>query len=59
MGKLGGFLEIQRQEKELREISDRIKDFNEIDIPLNNDYIKTQAARQWRMEKSIGFVTFN
>ncbi len=45
MGKLGGFLEIQRQEKELREISDRIKDFNEIDIPLNNDYIKTQAAR--------------
>ena len=45
MGKLGGFLEIHREEKKIREISDRIKDFNEIDIPLNDEYIKTQAAR--------------
>ena len=45
MGKLGGFLEIEREEKKIREISDRIKDFNEIDIPLNDEYIKTQAAR--------------
>ena len=45
MGKLGGFLEIHREEKKIREISDRIKDFNEIDIPLNDEYIETQAAR--------------
>lgn len=45
MGKLGGFLEIEREEKKIREISDRIKDFNEIDIPLNDEYIETQAAR--------------
>jgi len=45
MGKLGGFLEIHREEKKIREISDRIKDFNEIDVPLNDEYIKTQAAR--------------
>ena len=45
MGKLGGFLEIKREEKKIREISDRIKDFNEIDVPLNDEYIKTQAAR--------------
>lgn len=45
MGKLGGFLEIEREEKKIREISDRIKDFNEIDVPLNDEYIKIQAAR--------------
>ena len=45
MGKLGGFLEIHREEKKIREISDRIKDFNEIDVPLDDEYIKTQAAR--------------
>ena len=45
MGKLGGFLEIHREEKKIREISDRIKDFNEIDVPLDDKYIKTQAAR--------------
>lgn len=45
MGKLDGFLEIHREEKKIREISDRIKDFNEIDIPLNDEYIETQAAR--------------
>ena len=45
MGKLGGFLEIEREEKKIREISNRIKDFNEIDVPLNDEYIKTQAAR--------------
>ena len=45
MGKLGGFLEIHREEKKIREISDRIKDFNEIDVPLNDEYIETQAAR--------------
>lgn len=45
MGKLGGFLEIHREEKKIREISDRIKDFNEIAIPLNDEYIETQAAR--------------
>ena len=37
MGKLGGFLEIEREEKKIREISDRIKDFNEIDVPLNDE----------------------
>ena len=32
MGKSGGFLEIKRKEKELRDTKERISDFKEINI---------------------------
>lgn len=45
MGKSGGFLEINRLEKEIRKVENRINDFKEIDIHQNEEYVKSQAAR--------------
>lgn len=45
MGKNGGFLEIKRKEKEIRNVAERITDFHEINLNLEDDYIKEQAAR--------------
>ena len=45
MGKNGGFLEIKRKEKEIRKVNERIQDFHEINIKLNDEYVKEQAAR--------------
>ncbi len=45
MGKSGGFLEIKRKEKELRDTKERISDFKEINIKQNDIYVKDQAAR--------------
>ena len=45
MGKSGGFLEEKRVEKKLRDVEDRIKDFKEIDINQDDNYIKSQASR--------------
>ena len=45
MGKNGGFLEIKRKEKEIRKVDERIQDFHEINIKLDDEYVKEQAAR--------------
>lgn len=45
MGKMGGFLETGRIEKDIRTVEERIKDFREIDISQNDSYVKSQAAR--------------
>ncbi|MBP9479310.1 MAG: glutamate synthase subunit beta [Sebaldella sp.] len=45
MGKNGGFLEIKRKEKEIRNVTERITDFHEINLNLEDEYIKEQAAR--------------
>ena len=45
MGKPTGFLEYRRQEEGHRPISERIKDFNEMALPLSPDQIKLQASR--------------
>lgn len=45
MGKNGGFLEIKRQEKELRNVNERTQDFREINIHMEDEYVKLQAAR--------------
>ena len=45
MGKSGGFLEIKREEKKLRTVDERIKDFRDINIHMNDEYVKLQAAR--------------
>ena len=45
MGKSGGFLEIKRKEKELRDTKERISDFKEINITQDKKYIEDQSAR--------------
>jgi glutamate synthase (NADPH/NADH) small chain len=45
MGKVTGFLEIDRQDRRYRPASDRIRHFKEFMIPLSQDAIKDQAAR--------------
>ena len=45
MGKVTGFLEIDRQDRRYRPASDRIRHFKEFVIPLSQDTTKDQAAR--------------
>ena len=45
MGKNGGFLEINREEKKLRSVDERTEDFKDINIHMNDEYVKLQAAR--------------
>jgi glutamate synthase (NADPH/NADH) small chain len=45
MGKVTGFLEIDRQDRRYRPASDRIRHFKEFVIPLSQDATKDQAAR--------------
>jgi len=45
MGKVTGFLEIERQERCYRPAADRIRNYREFVIPLSEDGTKNQAAR--------------
>lgn len=45
MAKAKGFLEFQRQPVPYRPIEERVKDYNEIEMPLSPEAIKQQAAR--------------
>ncbi|WP_127143140.1 glutamate synthase subunit beta [Pelagibacterium montanilacus] len=45
MGKVTGFLEIDRQEPRYEPASDRIRHFGEFTIPLSTDEVRKQAAR--------------
>ena len=45
MGKVTGFLEIDRQVKKFRPASDRVRHFGEFAIPMSDDEIIKQAAR--------------
>lgn len=45
MAKTKGFLDYKRQPVEYRPIDERVKDYNEIEIPLTPDDLKKQAAR--------------
>ena len=45
MGKSGGFLETKREEKKLRDLGERTQDFRDINIHMNDEYVKSQAAR--------------
>ncbi len=45
MGKVTGFLEIERQERKYKPAADRIRHYNEFVIPLSEDATKAQAAR--------------
>ena len=45
MGKVTGFLEIDRQDRKYKSAADRIRHYNEFVIPLSEDATKDQAAR--------------
>lgn len=45
MGKTTGFLEFERIEHKKRNPKDRIKDWNEIKLPMDTEELKTQGAR--------------
>ncbi|VAV94785.1 Glutamate synthase [NADPH] small chain, partial [hydrothermal vent metagenome] len=45
MGKVTGFLEIDRQERTYKPASDRVRNFDEFVIPLDNPETQRQAAR--------------
>ena len=45
MGKVTGFLEIERQDRKYKPAADRIRHYNEFIIPLSEEATKSQAAR--------------
>jgi len=45
MGKITGFLEIERQERHYEPVADRLKDYREFVIPLSEKGTRDQAAR--------------
>ena len=56
MGKLGGFLEIERAEASKRPIEDRVKDWKELYEPFTDEYLLKQSARC--MDCGIPFCHF-
>ena len=45
MGKITGFLEIERQDRKYTPAADRVRNYNEFVIPLSAEAVKSQAAR--------------
>ena len=45
MGKITGFLEIDRQDRKYAPAADRVRNYNEFVIPLGDEGTKNQAAR--------------
>lgn len=45
MGKVTGFLELDRQDRKYRPASDRIRNFKEFTVPLSEEVLKEQASR--------------
>jgi glutamate synthase (NADPH/NADH) small chain len=45
MGKITGFLEIERRDRKYEPVAERVKSFREFVIPLNEKDTRDQAAR--------------
>src|SRR6478736_2911773 len=45
MGKVTGFIEIQRKKQPVREVAERLRDWNEVYLPYPDSALKEQAAR--------------
>jgi glutamate synthase (NADPH/NADH) small chain len=45
MGKPDGFLEFAREEAHYRDIERRVKDYDEVELPVPGGVLKAQAAR--------------
>ena len=46
MGKVTGFLEIDRQDRKYKSAADRVRHYNEFVIPLSEEATRDQAARR-------------
>jgi glutamate synthase (NADPH/NADH) small chain len=57
MGKLGGFLEIPREEAQKRPVEERVEDFRELYKPFTDEYLLKQSARC--MDCGIPFCHFS
>lgn len=57
MGKLGGFLEIPREEASKRPVEERVKDWRELYRPFTDEYLLKQSARC--MDCGIPFCHFS
>ena len=55
MGKETGIIEFERENQSKRPVEERIKDFNQIYIPMNYEKVKIQAARC--MDCGVPFYT--
>ena len=45
MGKITGFLEVDRQDRKYNPAADRVRNYNEFVIPLGDETTKKQASR--------------
>ena len=45
MGKATGFIEIRRRDRDYVAVADRLKNYNEFIVPLENEATRDQAAR--------------
>ena len=45
MGKITGFLEVERQDRDYKPVEERIKHWGEFVVPLGEEATKAQAAR--------------
>ena len=45
MGKITGFLEIDREDKSYKPVKDRIKNFKEFTVKLDNEHLSKQGSR--------------
>ncbi|MFN5684570.1 MAG: glutamate synthase, partial [Bradyrhizobium sp.] len=45
MGKVTGFLEIERHDRKYAPVAERLKNFNEFVVPLSEKELRDQAAR--------------
>lgn len=57
MGKIGGFLEIPREEASKRPVEERVKDWKELYRPFTDEYLLKQSARC--MDCGIPFCHFS
>jgi len=57
MGKLGGFLEFDREPRKKRSVEERVKDYKQVYEPIEEDYITRQSARC--MDCGVPFCSFS
>ncbi len=57
MGKLGGFLEIEREDRLERQVEERINDYKELYKPMTEEYLMQQSARC--MDCGVPFCHFS
>ena len=58
MGKVTGFMELDRVERDYEPVEDRIKHFKEFLVPLDEKKVSEQGARCMKRKKKFGKLSF-